>query len=80
MGSPKRAYSRRTMLLGGNPYRAKAYISAAENRALLTEPLETVVGVPECQAEFVSECMGHRASVTGDFERPLPNGRRCRPK
>jgi DNA polymerase (family X) len=31
------------MLLGGNPYRAKAYIRAAENLALLTEPLETVV-------------------------------------
>jgi hypothetical protein len=36
-------YDRRTMLLGGNPYRAKAYIRAAENLALLTEPLETVV-------------------------------------
>jgi len=36
-------YGRRTMLLGGNPYRAKAYIRAAENLALLTEPLETVV-------------------------------------
>jgi len=36
-------YGRRTMLLCGNPYRAKAYIRAAENLALLTEPLETVV-------------------------------------
>jgi hypothetical protein len=35
MGSPKHAYGRRTVLLDGNPYRAKAYIVA-----LLTEPFE----------------------------------------
>src|SRR6478609_1322930 len=36
-------YGRRKMLLGGNPYRAKAYIRAAENLALLTEPLGAVI-------------------------------------
>ena len=30
-------YGRRKMLLGGNRYRAKAYVRAAENLALLTE-------------------------------------------
>ena len=36
-------YGRRKMLLRGNPYRAKAYIRAAENLALLTEPLDAVI-------------------------------------
>src|SRR6476619_6919049 len=36
-------YGRRKMLLGGSPYRAKAYIEAAENLALLTEPLGAVI-------------------------------------
>jgi DNA polymerase (family 10) len=33
----------RTMLYGGNPYRAKAYLRAAERVALLTEPIETLI-------------------------------------
>jgi DNA polymerase (family 10) len=31
------------MLYGGNPYRAKAYLRAAERVALLTEPIETLI-------------------------------------
>jgi len=36
-------YGRRKMLLDGDPYRAKAYVRAAENLALLTEPLDAVI-------------------------------------
>ena len=36
-------YGRRTALAGGNPYRAKAYLRAAESLAAQTEPLERLV-------------------------------------
>jgi DNA polymerase (family 10) len=36
-------FGRRAMLYGGNPYRAKAYLRAAECVALLTEPLDDLV-------------------------------------
>ena len=36
-------YGRRSALRGGNPYRSKAYIRAAENLAALAEPLEQIV-------------------------------------
>src|SRR4051812_10674665 len=36
-------YGRRSALRGGNPYRSKAYIRAAENLAALAEPLERIV-------------------------------------
>ena len=36
-------FGRRALLYGGNPYRAKAYLRAAERVALLTEPLDAVV-------------------------------------
>jgi len=36
-------YGRRSALRGGNPYRSKAYIKAAENLAALAEPLERIV-------------------------------------
>src|SRR6476619_7471995 len=36
-------YGRRSALRGGNPYRAKAYIRAAENLAALAEPLGRIV-------------------------------------
>ena len=32
-------YGRRTAMAGGNPYRARAYIRAAESLAAQTEPL-----------------------------------------
>jgi DNA polymerase (family 10) len=37
-------YGRRTALTGGNPYRSKAYLRAAESLAALAEPLERIVG------------------------------------
>ena len=36
-------YGRRVSLAGGNPYRAKAYIRAAENLAAQTEPLDRLI-------------------------------------
>jgi DNA polymerase (family 10) len=36
-------YGRRTALAGGNPYRSKAYLRAAESLAALAEPLERIV-------------------------------------
>ncbi len=36
-------YGRRTALAGGNPYRAKAYLRAAESLAAQTEPLERLI-------------------------------------
>lgn len=36
-------FGRRLTLCGGNPYRAKAYIRAAERVALLTEPIDTLI-------------------------------------
>ena len=37
-------YGRRSALRGGNPYRAKAYLKAAENLLGLGEPLGRVAG------------------------------------
>src|SRR3954471_21800994 len=36
-------YGRRSALRGGNPYRSKAYVRAAENLAALAEPLDRIV-------------------------------------
>jgi DNA polymerase (family 10) len=36
-------YGRRTALAGGNPYRSKAYLRAAESLAALAEPIERIV-------------------------------------
>src|SRR4051812_13553101 len=36
-------YGRRSALRGGNPYRSKAFVRAAENLAALAEPLDRVV-------------------------------------
>ena len=38
-----REFGQRTALRGGNPYRANAYMRAAENLLSLTEPLEDVI-------------------------------------
>jgi DNA polymerase (family 10) len=52
------------MLLGGNPYRAKAYLRAAERIALLSEPIKDLVaqnrlrdipGVGEAIAQFITQ-------------------------
>src|SRR4051812_13062910 len=42
-------YGRRSALRGGNPYRAKAYLRAAENRLALAEPLDRVVSEARLQ-------------------------------
>jgi DNA polymerase (family 10) len=36
-------YGRRAALVGGNPYRARAYLRAAENLAAQTEPIERLI-------------------------------------
>jgi len=36
-------FGRRAMLLGGLPYRSKAYLRAADNIALVTEPIEDLI-------------------------------------
>ena len=38
-----REFGRRAMLYGGNPYRAKAYLRAADSVAMLTEPIEELI-------------------------------------
>jgi len=38
-----REFGRRALLYGGNPYRAKAYLKAAERIALLTEPIAGLI-------------------------------------
>ena len=52
------------MLYGGNPYRAKAYLRAAERIALLTEPIGTLIaqnrlreipGVGVAIAQFITQ-------------------------
>src|SRR4051812_24923012 len=57
-------FGQRTELRGGNPYRGRAYIRAAENLRALTLPLETVVaqerlreipGVGEAIADIITK-------------------------
>jgi DNA polymerase (family 10) len=57
-------FGRRAMLYGGNPFRAKAYIRAAERIALLPEPIENLIeenrlreipGVGEAIAGVITE-------------------------
>ena len=59
-----REFGRRSMLYGGNPYRAKAYLRAAERVALLPEPIENLIrqnrlkeipGVGEAIAGVITE-------------------------
>ena len=38
-----REYAQRTSLRGGNPYRGKAYATAADNLAALSQPLERLI-------------------------------------
>jgi DNA polymerase (family 10) len=42
-------FGRRAMLYGGNPYKAKAYLRAAERDALLSEPLDDLVAQQRLQ-------------------------------
>ena len=38
-----REYAQRTSLRGGNPYRTKAYLRAADSLAALSQPLDRVI-------------------------------------
>src|SRR4029079_11875496 len=58
-----REFGRRAMLYGGNPYRAKAYLRAADSVAMLTEPigkwvaenkLQKIPGVGEAIAAVIT--------------------------
>jgi DNA polymerase (family 10) len=69
-------YGRRSALKGGNPYRAKAYIRAAENLRALPEPLDCVVnegrlqeipGVGEAIADIVTRL--HRTGSHPSLEK-----------
>ena len=62
-------YGRRSALRGGNPYRSKAYLRAAENLAALAEPLERIVeegrlreipGVGDAIADIICQAAPHR--------------------
>jgi DNA polymerase (family 10) len=60
-------YGRRSALRGGNPYRSKAYMRAAENLTALAEPLERIVdegrlreipGVGDAIADIITKLHG----------------------
>src|SRR3954454_17156835 len=69
-------YGRRSALRGGNPYRSKAYIRAAENLAALAEPLENIVeegrlleipGVGDAIADIIAKL--HRTGTHPSLEK-----------
>jgi DNA polymerase (family X) len=77
-------YGRRTALAGGNPYRSKAYVRAAENLASVGEPLDRIIaedrlreipGVGDAIADIVTKL--HRAGTHPSLERmrkDIPEG------
>jgi DNA polymerase (family 10) len=77
-------YGRRTALAGGNPYRSKAYLRAAESLAALAEPLERIVaegrlreipGIGEAIADIVTKL--HKTGTLPSLERmrgEIPEG------
>ena len=73
------------MLYGGNPYRAKAYLRAADNVALLTEPSEELIaqhrlreipGVGEAIAEVITTL--HNTGTYPSLRKRGPNVPRAR--
>jgi DNA polymerase (family 10) len=69
-------YGRRTALAGGNPYRAKAYLRAAQSLAVLPEPLDRIIaedrlreipGVGDAIADIVTKF--HRTGTHPSLER-----------
>jgi DNA polymerase (family 10) len=63
-----REYGQRAALRGGNPYRAKAYVRAAESLGALTEPLDRVIaegrlkeipGVGDAIADIITKLHAH---------------------
>jgi DNA polymerase (family X) len=77
-------YGRRTALAGGNPYRSKAYLRAAESLAALAEPLARIVaegrlreipGVGDAIADIITKL--HRTGSHPSLERmrrEIPEG------
>ena len=77
-------YGRRTALAGGNPYRSKAYVRAAENLACVAEPLDRIIaedrlrdipGVGDAIADIVTKL--HRTGAYPSLERmrkDIPEG------
>src|ERR1700745_1082255 len=75
---------RRGALAGGNPYRSKAYLRAAESLAALAEPLERIVaegrlreipGIGEAIADIVTKL--HKTGTLPSLERmrgEIPEG------
>jgi DNA polymerase (family X) len=55
-----REYGQRTALLGGNPYRARAYQTAADNLASLSEPLADLI-----EAEELTSIAGVGDAIAG---------------
>ena len=69
-------YGRRTALAGGNPYRAKAYLRAAESLAAQTEPLARLIdenrlreipGVGDAIADIITKL--HRTGTHPSLEK-----------
>jgi DNA polymerase (family X) len=69
-------YGRRTALAGGNPYRAKAYLRAAESLTALAEPLDRIVaegtlreipGIGEAIADIITRL--HHTGTHPSLER-----------
>ncbi|HEY7246927.1 MAG TPA: PHP domain-containing protein [Xanthobacteraceae bacterium] len=63
-----REYGRRSALRGGNPYRAKAYLRAADSLGALTEPLDRMIaqgrlreipGVGDAIADIITKLQAH---------------------
>ena len=77
-------YGRRAALAGGNPYRARAYVRAAESLAAQAEPLERIIaskrlrdipGVGEAIASVIEQL--HRTGSHGALEKlreDVPDG------
>jgi DNA polymerase (family 10) len=77
-------YGRRTALAGGNPYRSKAYLRAADSLAALPEPLDRIVaedrlreirGIGPAIADIVTKL--HRTGTHPSLERmrrEIPEG------
>jgi DNA polymerase (family 10) len=77
-------YGRRTALAGGNPYRSRAYLRAAESLLALAEPLDRIVaegrlrevpGIGEAIADIITRL--HRTGTHPSLERmrsEIPEG------
>lgn len=62
-------YGRRRSLAGGNPYRSKAYLRAAESLAVLAEPLDRIVAEGRLQRVVSLLFRGTAATLAGMLAR-----------